>query len=332
MENWFEELSRKRKGFDESVQENNFAKGIYQSTVEKYPDPVHFIYELLQNAEDQEATEAQFVLSAHSLVFRHNGKSFTRSDVDNITSIGNSHKIREPNKIGSFGIGFKSVFAITDRPEIYTQLEKKRFAFAIEHLVVPVALSENDKQSQHSNTQFIFPFIKRQGRTLYPKIRERLSTLGFEALLFLQHLISIEWQAGAEYHGKYAHTVKDVSGGRHELCGDNVEKGQRRQSTVEYLMFTRKVRLKNENERKLDVRIAFRLDEKGSIIAERDQKLAVYFPTEQATGLNFRLHGPFLLTDNRANIKSDDDTNKKLIQECAILLGESIQHIQEAAY
>ena len=85
-------------------------------------------------------------------------------------------------------------------------------------------------------------------------------------------------------------------------------------------MFTRNVRLSNENDRKLDVRIAFRLDEKGSIIAEPDQKLAVYFPTEQATGLNFRLHGPFLLTDSRANIKKDDDTNKSLMQECAILL------------
>jgi hypothetical protein len=329
MENWFEELSTMRKRFDDSVLENKFAKGIYQSTVEKYPDPVHFIYELLQNAEDQEATEAQFVLSAHGLVFRHNGKSFTRSDVINITSIGNSDKIRESNKIGRFGIGFKSVFAITDRPEIYTQLEKKRFAFAIENLVVPVALSENDEQNHHYNTQFIFPFIKGQGKTLYPKIKERLSMLGFEALLFLQNLVAIEWQAGAEYHGRYAHTVKDVSGGRHELRGDSVEKGQRRQSTVEYLMFTRKVRLKDENERRLDVRIAFKLDEKGSIIAEPDQKLAVYFPTEQATGLNFRLHGPFLLTDNRANIKSDDDTNKKLLQECAILLDEGIQHIKE---
>ena len=95
-------------------------------------------------------------------------------------------------------------------------------------------------------------------------------------------------------------------------------------------MFTKNVKLDDENERKLDVRVAFRLDEKGSIIAERDQKLAVYFPTEQATGMNFRLHGPFLLTDNRANIKSENDTNTLLIQECAILLGESMQRIREA--
>ena len=194
MYNWFEELSRKRKGFDDSVRENNFSEGIRRSTVEKYPDPVHFVYELLQNAEDQDATEAQFVLSAHSLVFRHNGNPFTRADVGNITGIGNSHKTQEANKIGRFGIGFKSVFAITDRPEIYTMVEGNRFAFAIDHLVVPVFISGSYEQSHQYTTQFIFPFINEQEAMLYSKIKERLSTLGLEALLFLQHLTSIEWQ------------------------------------------------------------------------------------------------------------------------------------------
>ncbi len=64
MDSWFEVLSLMRKRFDDSVQENKFDKGMRHSTVEKYPDPVHFIFELLQNAEDQDATEAHFVLSA----------------------------------------------------------------------------------------------------------------------------------------------------------------------------------------------------------------------------------------------------------------------------
>src|SRR6266699_3986366 len=142
MDNWFEELFLKRKRYDESALENNFEKGIRDSTVEKYPDPVHFVYELLQNAEDQGATEAHFQLFADHLVFCHNGSSFTRQDVENITGIGNSNKLQEANKIGRFGIGFKSVFAVTERPEIYTVLEGKPFAFAIEHLVVPIAISE----------------------------------------------------------------------------------------------------------------------------------------------------------------------------------------------
>ena len=66
MDNWFEELYVRRKKFVSSARENNFDKGIRQSTVEKYPDAVHFVYELLQNAEDQGATEAHFELSDRS--------------------------------------------------------------------------------------------------------------------------------------------------------------------------------------------------------------------------------------------------------------------------
>lgn len=325
MDNWFEELSSMREEWVEITRKNNFEKGIRHSTIEKYPDPVHFVYELLQNAEDQGATEAQFKLFSDYLDFRHNGNPFTRLDVENITGIGNSDKPQEANMIGRFGIGFKSVFAITDRPEIYTMLEEKQFAFAIDDLVVPVAIPGNHDKSHHYNTQFIFPFIKGQESILYSKIRERLSALGFETMLFLQNLASIEWQTETD-DGVY---LREVKGSRHELFGESRENGQLRQSSAHYLMFTRNVSL-GDNDRELDVRVAFRLDEMGKIRAELGQNLAVYFPTEQVTGLNFRVHGPFLLTDNRANIKNDNDTNSKLIQECAILLGESIQQIKDA--
>src|SRR5216683_1820202 len=277
MENWFEELSSMRKKFVESAKENNFHKGIRHSTVEKYPDPVHFVYELLQNAEDQGATEANFELSADCLVFRHNGNPFTRIDVENITGIGNSAKPQEANIIGRFGICFKSVFAITDRPEIYTVLEEKPFAFAIENLVIPIAIPENYEKSNQYDTQFIFPFIDGQEISLYAKIRKRLSVLGFETLLFLRNLASITWKTETD-HGIYHCEGK---GSRRELRGETNRNGQLRQKSAHYLVFTRNVSM-SDNERVLDVSIAFRLDEKG-----------------------------------------------KLIQECAALLGESIQRIKK---
>lgn len=324
MNNWFEELSAMRKEWVEITHKNNFDEGIRHSTVEKYPDPVHFVYELLQNAEDQGATEARFELSSHRLIFYHNGNPFTRVDVENITGIGNSDKTQEANKIGRFGIGFKSVFAITERPEVYTILDGKPFAFAIEELVTPIYISEKREQSNHFNTQFVFPFIKDQENTLYSKIKERLVTLGAETMLFLRNLRSIEWRAETE-EGTY---LCNVQGSRYELFGESSQNGQLQESNAVYLMFTRKVSL-SDSDRELDVRIAFKLDETGKIVAIPNQKLAVYFPTEQETGLNFRIHGPFLLTDNRANIKNDNEDNKKLIHECAILLGESIKQIKE---
>src|SRR5205823_4431446 len=105
------------------------------------------------------------------------GEPFTRSDVENITGIGNSNKPQEVNKIGRFGMGFKSVFAITERPEIYTEVGSEPFAFAIEHLVVPVAIPGNQEKSHQFKTKFLFQFIAGQEHSLYAKIRERLSSL-----------------------------------------------------------------------------------------------------------------------------------------------------------
>jgi hypothetical protein len=324
MDTWFEELSSMRKEWVEITRRNNFEKGIRHSTIEKYPDPVHFVYELLQNAEDQGAREALFELSTDRLVFRHNGTPFIRSDIENITSIGNSDKPQEANQIGRFGIGFKSVFTITNRPEIHTVLEGKPFAFAIEDLVIPTTKAEEYTQNNQFATQFVFPFINGQELALFSKIRERLSLLGSETMLFLRNLVSITWQTETD-HGIY---LCERKGDRSELCGEIYENGQFRQDNTNYLVFTRNVSL-SDSDRELDVRIALRLDEEGRIVSEPGQKLVVYFPTEQLTGMNFRLHGPFLLTDNRANIKDDNKTNRKLIEECAALLAESIERIKQ---
>lgn len=83
-------------------------RGIKNSVVEKYSDQAHFIYELLQNADDAKATSARFVLEPTRLIFAHNGtRHFSVSDpakededtqtgklkdINAITSIANSNK------------------------------------------------------------------------------------------------------------------------------------------------------------------------------------------------------------------------------------------------
>ena len=131
---WFAELSRIRREWVTSTRQNKFEAGIRRSTVDKYADPGHFVYELLQNAEDQEATWVRFALDRDRLVFSHNGKPFSVADVESITGIGNSDKPEQANKIGRFGIGFKSVFAVSDRPEVYTSLDGSPFAFSTTRL------------------------------------------------------------------------------------------------------------------------------------------------------------------------------------------------------
>jgi len=56
-------------------------RGIKQSVVDMYNQKAHFIYELLQNADDARASEVTFELYHKKLVFRHNGtERFTVSE------------------------------------------------------------------------------------------------------------------------------------------------------------------------------------------------------------------------------------------------------------
>src|SRR3954468_24900259 len=81
------------------------------SQVAMYADTAHFVYELLQNADDAGATEIAFRLNSDSLVVEHNGKPFDEPDVMAISYFGKGKT--EVTAIGHFGLGFKSVFAYT---------------------------------------------------------------------------------------------------------------------------------------------------------------------------------------------------------------------------
>ncbi len=86
-----------------------------------YSENNHFVYELLQNAEDAEATFITFVYQSDRLTIYHNGRPFNEMDVNSICSVQKSAKDKDKDRlqtIGHFGIGFKSVFKYTSRPEV----------------------------------------------------------------------------------------------------------------------------------------------------------------------------------------------------------------------
>lgn len=104
---FFEALSKDRSEIAD-VLERRAVRGYKDSVVEKYSDQAHFIYELLQNADDACATNARFILEENRLIFAHNGTRHfsvsnpanedidserkTLGDINAITSIANSNK------------------------------------------------------------------------------------------------------------------------------------------------------------------------------------------------------------------------------------------------
>ena len=150
----FNKWKNNRKQFVQLAKESDDYKGIKNLLTELYPDKAHFLYELLQNAEDMEASEVQFILNAEHLIFEHDGKKrdFEIQDIKAITGIGHNHKKNDPTSIGQFGVGFKAVYAYTDTPEIHSG----EYDFKIIDMLIPE--DEGVPQTaRHGFTRFIFP-------------------------------------------------------------------------------------------------------------------------------------------------------------------------------
>ena len=151
----FEELKSKRKEMVKSMKENDAFDGIKNLLTELYPDKAHFIFELLQNAEDMNASEVSFRLFNDKLIFIHNGdkRDFILEDVEAITNISKGTKKDDPTAIGQFGVGFKAVYAYTSTPEVYSG----EHCFKIVDMLVPED-EGIERQAQKGLTKFIFPF------------------------------------------------------------------------------------------------------------------------------------------------------------------------------
>jgi HSP90 family molecular chaperone len=108
----------------EKIRDENIARYGWDTAVldllgQLYSERTHFIFELIQNAEDAGATELTFELFEDRLEVKHDGRPFTEPDVRGICGVGKSGKSGDLTKIGKFGIGFKSVYAYSKSPRVY---------------------------------------------------------------------------------------------------------------------------------------------------------------------------------------------------------------------
>ena len=261
------------------------------------------------------------VWSSDAIVFEHNGRAFDRDDIEGITGIGNTTKLEEANKIGCFGIGFKSVYVVTQRPEVHCTIEEMPIAFAIRDLVVPELIATSHTAAA---TQIVLPLPADIAQGTIDKVRTALDASGPRSLLFLQNLIYLEWTEGS---ATARCVVEDGAGGMRIL---RTTVGTKTAVTDRFIVLTRPLRRENDV-RQYSVKIAMRLNDGGDIIPEASAtRLAVFFETEDLTGLRFQVHGPFRLTDNRANIKRDDPWNIRLIGEVSCLIAESLPDLRDS--
>lgn len=325
-------LAARRKKWVDANRENGFDEGIKRLLTELYPHNAHFIYELLQNAEDTHASVVRFTLGDKSLDFEHNGQRvFSLPDVDSITSIGVSTKRDDPTSIGKFGVGFKAVFAYTSTPEIHSG----SYHFRIRDLVVPEDTGRHTMGKQE--TVFTFPFDHHQktAQRAGLEIAQGLTALGENTLLFLRSIRRIEYllpdgalgtQERVE-HGNGRIEIRSGSPGGTESIG-------------EWLRFEKIVKVHDDDGKPKDRRIAiaYRLEADGDakkkkigkrIVPLDEGQVSIFFPAEKETSnLRFHLHAPFASTVARDSVR-DCAANNELRDLLAALVVESLATIRD---
>jgi hypothetical protein len=103
---------------------NTFAEmpdiyGPWNQLFRQLKNPWHVLSELLQNADDANATEANVSIRGNVFTFSHNGEDFAKEHFRSICRFGYSNK-RNLYTIGFRGIGFKSTFSLGSLVELYS--------------------------------------------------------------------------------------------------------------------------------------------------------------------------------------------------------------------
>lgn len=102
-----------------------------------YSSNARFVYEIIQNAEDNKYALAaannvnpyiKFRVLSDKIVIESNENGFTEADVVHICSTGESSKTDVQGYIGEKGIGFKSVFRVASK--VHIQSEPFSFSFS----------------------------------------------------------------------------------------------------------------------------------------------------------------------------------------------------------
>ena len=302
-----------------------------------YPEITVFGRELVQNAEDaQPVSEIEFTIKDDGITVRNNGRIFDGKDVARITSLGEGKK--DPDLIGMFGIGFRSVYKVTDSPTILSGYRKIHFPNWQTYKITKIDYSQE-------GSIFQLPF-KRLSESDLMQIHENLFSHVQEMLLFLKNLKRISIVNNVKNRiqsiNKIVNPINVLPSGVMIEEARLEKRDNDKQKTEKWLLLTKPLNglelgqglsLKKPPPRDASVAIAFKMNEDDSPI-KCEGKIYATLPTKIFTGFGYNINAKFYTDAPRNNIRQDGDTwewNRRLIDKIAELVVESMDELIKMA-
>ena len=296
-----------------------------KTQVSMYSDSTHFVYEILQNADDHGATEVLFKLSKDAVMIEHNGEPFKEENVKAITYFGKSTSREDLVKTGRFGIGFKSVFAFTATPIIISRPEHFQIygLYRVREYPYPEDFSSSRTRiilsfnHESEDPDFVEELVSAEAA--YRQISECLTKLDMNTLLFMRNIREISWEIENRSMRYWREDEIDDNNRLTILTNGVLEK--------KYLVFSKVPTWENEEHKAVE--IAFAINEQHHITSIDDDLLYVIFQTTENTGLRFLLNGPYRTNPARETISKKDPFNIHLMKVTCELMKELLPKIRK---
>jgi len=305
-----------------------------------------YVYELLQNAEDAKAKEFRIYISKKRIKIVHDGSVFTEDDVRNVCYAISK---KDPNEtIGYLGVGFRSVFTVTDKPEIYS--EKYMFRFDKEKCLrefgddssfyfYPYRIERRTESIDLKKTTFILPF---KSEEFFDKSIEQLEKLGTHSLLFFRNIKSISIH-NEEDGSTQICNITPMSDLKPLSNNENIKIGKyllvEGSTATRFLVFrgTFKVpddiredeetkRAKRGGIENREISIAIQLDEQDNLVPTKGH-ICSFFPIEERK-INFLVHADFIVQAGRVALL-DNKWNRWIIEKAREVAESAYHYFQE---
>lgn len=276
--------------------------GLEQYIAESY-DSRSFV-ELLQNADDAQASRLLIVKSGEFILVANDGRRFTQSDFESLCRSAASSKSRGTS-IGYRGIGFKSVVGLARTIHLVSGDLSATFSRERTAKDIPQATRVPLVRIPHS--------LENADRARFATALERIRNDGLATVFIFDHLL-----AGAiekEFTAFDATSLLFLRNVRHVELRTNTEAVITvRRDVVDAR--TRSIRLHSDDGisqwtifEQSNIAIAFRREADRIVrLDERDALVHAFLPTTEPTGLPVKIHGDISTDPSRMRMVFDERT------------------------